>query len=70
MIKIKWMGAIPKKKKKKQDEGCWGYTFLKIPLEFLDLSLQNSGESFHPLLEILQNCVTPLEYSNIKNQDP
>ena len=49
------------------------YTFLKTPLEFLDLSLytlRKSVENKLSPLEILQNCVTPLRNSKSKNQDP
>ena len=49
------------------------YTFLKTPLEFLDLSLytlRKSVENKLSPLEILQNCVTPLRNSKAKNQDP
>ena len=59
--------------RKKTNRRGWGYTFLKLLLLeilYLWLYLRNSAENKLLPLEILQNCVTPLGNSKVKNQDP
>ena len=52
----------------------WGYTFLNPSpppwnFQICYFTLRNSGENKLLSLEILQNCVTPLGNSKVKNQD-
>ena len=64
--------------KKNYQTGGWGYTFLNFPLPFsgdfrwfVTLSLEFPEKtSFHSWKYILQNCMTPLRNSMIKNQNP
>ena len=61
--------AIPEKSK----QWVIGYTFLKTPVEILDLSLypkKFQKKNKLSLLEILQNCATPLGNSKVKIKDP
>ena len=54
-----------------------GYTFLETPaplnpprnFKIFHFALRNSRENKLSPLEILQNCITPLGNSKVKNQD-
>ena len=60
--------AIPEKKTNRDGGGLRIYFSETLPPR--NFTLRNSAENKLLPLEILQNCVTPLGNSKVKNQDP